>query len=540
METFVRNNPDVILTQTLGGRYIVGYVNVNNFGSVIRNLGSSFISSAPIVLGTLQHLDAAGITQVQQQPYLDLSGRGVLIGFVDTGIDYTQQVFRYEDGTSKIQFIYDQTIQGRPPEGFYIGTEYTNAEINEALMSENPYEIVPHRDISGHGTFLASVAAARRTENYSGAAPDAEIIAVKLRKARPYYLQRYLVPDDVEDVFGSTAVMVGVEYILGKARELGRPVAICIGIGSNFGTHDGFSIYEEYLSSVSNIRGVCLCLAAGNESQARHHMEGVISAKGEQQNIDIKIGPEGGDAYITILNEASDKFSVSVRSPTGELLGRFPAIPDREIESSLILERARVTVAYYFPLEGSGGQMTVVRLIDATPGIWTINVFGDIVLRGTFHAWLPLTGFVSPETEFLSASPYTTITVPATVIGGICCGAYDSDNNILYSQSSWGPTRAPFMAPDLVAPGVGVTGYYPSGPGGMTGTSVAAAIVTGAAALLLQWGIVNGNDVAISTYQIRAYMIRGCTRSEGTVYPNPQSGYGTLNLIQTFQFMREV
>ena len=302
METFVRNNPDVILTQTLGGRYIVGYVNVNNFGSVIRNLGSSFISSSPIVLGTLQHLDAAGITQVQQQPYLDLSGRGVLIGFVDTGIDYTQQVFRYEDGTSKIQFIYDQTIQGRPPEGFYIGTEYTNAEINEALMSENPYEIVPHRDISGHGTFLASVAAARRTENYSGAAPDAEIIAVKLRKARPYYLQRYLVPDDVEDVFGSTAVMVGVEYILGKARELGRPVAICIGIGSNFGTHDGFSIYEEYLSSVSNIRGVCLCLAAGNESQARHHMEGVIFAKGEQQNIDIKIDPEGGDAYITILN----------------------------------------------------------------------------------------------------------------------------------------------------------------------------------------------------------------------------------------------
>ena len=223
-----------------------------------------------------------------------------------------------------------------------------------------------------------------------------------------------------------------------------------------------------------------------------------------------------------------------------ELVGRFPAVSDRVFEGRLILEQAEVTVVYRFPLEVSGGQQTVVRLFNATPGIWTVTVFGDIILNGEFHAWLPLTGFIPPETEFLAASPYTTITVPATAIGIICCGAYDDSNNILFSDSSWGPTRSPFMAPDFVAPGVNVMGYTPSGPASMSGTSVAAAIVTGASALLLQWGIVEGNDLAISTSQIRAYLIRGCTRVEGTVYPNPKTGYGFIDLFQTFQFMREV
>lgn len=144
-------------------------------------MGASFISSATVVLGTLDrpNLESAGITQVQQQPYLNLSGRGVLIGIVDTGINYTQDIFRYEDGTSKIQFIYDQTIIGKPPEGFYLGTDYTNAQINEALNAENPYDIVPHQDTSGHGTFLASIAAGRELNGYIGAAPDAELIIVK-------------------------------------------------------------------------------------------------------------------------------------------------------------------------------------------------------------------------------------------------------------------------------------------------------------------------------------------------------------------------
>ncbi len=546
---YIKNNPKIVVTVTLAGRYVFAFANYNDIDQILKDVGTNFISAASIVLGTLDRaaLEAAKITQVQQQPFLDLNGRGVLMGFVDTGIDYTLDIFRYEDGTSRIQYIYDQTISGNPTEGFFLGSEFTNAQINEALISENPYDIVPHRDTSGHGTFLASIAAGGESDRYIGAAPQSELIVFKLRKAKQFYLDHYLVPEDQEDAFESSTVMVGIEYILIKARRLGRPVVICLGLGSNFGSHDGFSIFEEYLTGVSNLRGVCLCTAAGNESQARHHMAGVVPARGESANIDLRVGVDAGGVYLSVWNNASDKFSVSVRSPTGELVGRFAAIPNKRYESRLILERSSVRVEYYFPLEGNGSQCTIIKLINATPGIWTIIIYGDIVLEGSFHAWLPITGFVSPEVEFLTATPYNTITIPGTMLGSLCCGAYDSSDNILYSGTSWGPTVLPIMAPDLTAPGVNVGGYYPvgngtfpSGYGTMTGTSVATAITSGAGALMMQWGIVDGNDTALSTAQIRAYLIRGCDRKEGLSYPNPQWGYGTLNLLQTFQLMRGI
>lgn len=539
---FVRDHPQVITSQLLLGRYMIGYVDTSNLQLVAEDLGSAFYSSLPIVCGLLDAaaLEAAGILQVQEQPFLDLRGRGTLIGIVDTGIDYTQPAFIYEDGTSKIQYLYDQTARGNTPEGFFIGTEYTNAQINEALQSENPYAVVPQQDTVGHGTFLASTAAGRQIGDQVGAAPEADLIVVKLKTARQFYRDLFLVPPDQPNAYESTAVMVGIEYILERARNLGRPVSIVLGVGSNFGSHDGFSIFEEYLSAVSSQRGVCITAAAGNESQAKHHTQGTILSSGEQQNVDIRVGSNAGDIFISLWNTAPDRLSISVRSPTGEMVGRVPARSGTSLRSRLILERTTVEVQYYFPVEGSGGQLTVVRLLDATPGIWTIVVNGDIVLDGTYHAWLPLTGFVSPTVEFLTPTPYYTIVVPATSMGPITVGAYNSANNSLFIRSSWGPTRLPSMAPDLVAPGVNVIGLYPTGYGPMDGTSVSTAITAGAAALLLQWGIVEGNDVAMSTYQIRAYLIRGCSRSDTITYPNAQWGYGRLNLISSFNLMREL
>lgn len=539
-DKIIKDNPSVVATQLLSGRYIVSYASTDVFESITNTFGSSFISSISTVLGLLDRasLEASGITQTQQQPYLDLRGSGVLLGFIDTGIDYTQEVFRYEDGTSRIQYIYDQTIISTPPEGFFVGTEYTNEQINQALKSEDPYAVVPHKDEVGHGTFLASVAAGRKTDTFIGAAPESELIVVKLKKARPYYLNLYTVPKDQENAFESTAVMVGAEYIVKKARLLNRPVVICLGVGTNFGAHDAYNIFHEYLSNIANLKGVCICTAAGNECQARHHTQGFIPEKGKTQNIDLKTGENSGDIMISIWNTIADKLSVSVRSPTGEVLERVPPKPGYRTKSKLILEQSTIQVEYYFPVEGTGGQLSIVRIFNATPGIWSITVHGDLILDGSYHAWLPLTGFVSPEVEFLSVTPYYTITSPATMIGSICCGAYDSSNNSLYYNSSWGPTRMERMAPDLVAPGVNVGGIYPSGPGTMSGTSVASAITAGACALMMQWGIVEKNDVALSTYQIRAYLIRGCGRSPTMIYPNTQWGYGTLDLIQTFNLMR--
>ncbi|MEA4933871.1 MAG: peptidase, partial [Lawsonibacter sp.] len=256
----IQNDPQVFLTQTLMDRFVLGYVNRNHYDALFKLFGTGVLSTIPFILGPLNQeiLDRSGITQTHKQPYLELKGGNVLFGIVDTGIDYTQPPFVYPDGTSKIQYIYDQTAIGTPPSDFTVGVEYTNEQINAALRAERPTDIVPETDTLGHGTFLTSVAAGRQVGDFIGAAPDAEIIAVKLRGARPYYRERFCVPPDQPYAFEATAVMVGVEYIVQKAFELGRPVSICIGLGTNFGGHNGTSILEEYLGIVSNLKGVCV------------------------------------------------------------------------------------------------------------------------------------------------------------------------------------------------------------------------------------------------------------------------------------------
>jgi subtilisin family serine protease len=539
----IENIPLFRFTRVLSDRYVIAYASRNDIDEIRDLLGTNYFFSRSIVLGLLDReaLEASGIRQVQEQSFLSLTGRGVLIGLIDTGIDYTNPAFIYEDGTTKIVSIYDMgDTTGPSPEGFYLGTEYTRDQINEALRSDDPYSIVRQRDTSGHGTFLASIMASREPGEYIGAAPDAEIVAVKLKRARPFYLEYYMIPEDQENAFESSAVMLGVEYVLEQARRLNRPVAICLGIGTNQSTHDGYSIIEQYLEQIATISGVCVCTAVGNESQARHHMRGNISETGAIATIDINCNELGSNIFTNIISPVSDRISVSIQSPSGEVVGRVPAKSGTLLTTSLIFEKSRISVEYYYPVTGSSGQITIVKIQGATPGIWSIRVHGDIITNGRFDAYLPLTGLGSPGVEFLAPDPYYTTVVPSTAISTITVGAYNSIENSLYVNSSWGPTLLPLNAPDLVAPGVMVGGIYPTGTGTMTGTSVAAAITTGASALMLQWGIIEGNNLAISTYQIKGYFIRGCERSEFETYPNFQWGYGKLDLFNSFNLMREL
>ncbi len=541
-DQIVLNHPGLITSHTIQGTYTICYAKIEDYQEMISYMGTDFINSVPTVMGLTVRpsLESAGIIQVQQQPHLNLDGTDVLIGFIDTGIDYTQDIFKKEDGTSKIQYIYDQSIPGTPPDGFPLGTEYTNEQINTALASENPFEVVAHRDEVGHGTFLASVAAAEPVGDFIGAAPHADIIMVKLKKAYPHYLERFVVPKEQENAFEASFLMLGVEYIVKKATELHRPAVICIGLGSDYDSHDGYSPCEEYLYSVSSIPGFCVCVSAGNENQTKRHFYKKFSPDKEPVDIDIRAGEDAGDIFMVITNNISDRTSISLRSPTGELVGRVPAKAAFTMTTRLVLERSEVSISYHFPIEGSGDQVTIVKILDATPGIWTITVYGDIILNGTVQAWLPLVGFVSPSVEFLTSDPYYTITYPATGLGTIRCGATDSDSESLYAMSSWGPTRISPLAPDLAAPGYQIGGIYPTGYGYMSGTSIAAAITSGACALLLQWAIVNGHDYSFCTPAIKAYLVRGCERSNDMSYPNSHWGFGALNLLQTFYYMREL
>ncbi|MDR2908817.1 MAG: S8 family peptidase [Oscillospiraceae bacterium] len=541
-EELFSQHPYIHPGKSLTGGYTVVYVNVGDIEKVVSDTENYVSNIFPLVMGLLDtsSLDAAGILQVERQPWLGLRGNGVLLGFVDTGIDYTNNAFLYEDGTSKIRYIWDQTIPGSAPDGYFFGSEYTNERLNEALLSEDPFSVVPHRDTVGHGTFLASVAGGREPGEYIGAAPEAEIIAVKLKEARRADYARFLIPPEQKNAFASDDFALGIQYIVDKALELKKPVAICISLGTNYGSHNGFTELDEYLSDIAGITGVSISAAVGNEGQSGHHAQGKFNAQGETQDLELRVGEKPEDVYMSIWNYSMDRLSVEITSPSGEHINRIPARSGITYRNKLVLERSTVVIEYVFPIQRSGEQLTRIKIYSATPGIWTITLHGDIILDGGWHAWLPLTGFISPGTVFLSPSPNYTVVTPATTLGITACGAYDHRNDSLAPSTSWGPTRMPSISPDLVAPGVEVGGSYPTGHGTMSGTSVAAAITAGASALMLQWGIVEGNDVSLDSFRVRARLVAGCERSEDVEFPNNRWGYGKLNLLNAFQSMRPV
>lgn len=238
---------------------------------------------------------------------------------------------------------------------------------------------------------------------------------------------------------------------------------------------------------------------------------------------------------MTISDPTYDKISVGITSPTGEVVARIPFRVGLEYTEKLIFEETSITIQYYKTLN----NVVFLRFQRATQGIWEVTLFGDSIISGEYFAWLPITGQVSEYVDFLKPVPEYTIVYPATSLRSITCGAYNGSDNSLFVSSSWGPTRLPRMAPDFVAPGVNVRGIFPTGYGTMTGTSVAAAVTSGAAAILFEWGIVQGNIPSIDGDLARTLLISGCVREENMDYPNIKWGYGKLNLIGTFTAIKE-
>ncbi|WP_304508539.1 S8 family peptidase [Anaerotignum sp.] len=534
---FARDKPYLKLGTELANELVVVYTNKANIPLLFDTLGNDFNEFFPKIMSPLDSKsnEDSGIAQITNQPFLQLSGRNVVIGFVDTGIDYTKSAFRFEDGSSKILYIWDQTIDGNRPDYLYFGSVYTQEDINRALNSDDPYSIVPTIDEDGHGTFMASVAASNEKGEYIGAAPKAYIIAVKLRRAREYYIDKFLLPKDNPNLYESTDYLLGMKYIMDRTEEMNLPIVTCITMGSNGSGHDGNTLFEDYVSFAAQRAGYVFVNAGGNESNAKHHSQGKILRTGTTETFSIKVGRQGESFTVSIYGPAYDKISASITSPTGEVIARLPFKVGLKYSEQLIFEETTVSIEYYKGVN----NVIFLSFKNATQGIWDVRLFGDSVVSGEYFVWLPITGQVSELVELLKPVPEHTIVFPATALRCICCGAYNSNDNSLFVSSSWGPTRLPRMAPDLVAPGVNVKGIYPSGYGTKTGTSVAAAITAGAAALLLEWGIVKKNIPSMDGDLVRTFLISGCTREENMVYPNTKWGYGKLDLYASFAVIKE-
>ena len=472
-----------------------------------------------------------------------LNGGGVLLAVLDSGITWDLEVFRKADGSTRIRYLWDQTVSeemgdvryGKMPDGFSLGTEYTAEEINAALQMPalDRYRRIPSRDLSGHGTAVAGIAAGRSADGlYTGAAPEAELIVVKLG-----------LPGNsggVEEGFPrTTEILRGVTYALWKARQLNMPLVINLSFGNSYGSHDGSSLLERFLDNASEIGKTVICVGSGNEGAARGHFAGNIT---RDSRVELAVGNYERSLNIQLWKNYSDVFRIRLQSPGGEEAELTTNIQGGKY--TLKLEQTRILVYLGEPLPYAVAQEIYLEMIPVTgsyinAGIWTIRLEPVMTVTGQYYLYLPAGNGRGDSTGFYRSTPQVTLTVPSTAAKVITVGAYDpvydtyadfSGRGYADSTRTIGVAAAGLTKPDLVAPGVNIQApdvYGTFTP--TTGTSFATPIVSGAAALLMEWGIVRGNDPFLYGEKIKAYLRKGARPLRGEMeYPNDRVGYGRL------------
>lgn len=483
------------------------------------------------------NLDAAGITQVQNQPVLKLTGQDIILGFIDTGIDYTHPAFRRSDGSSRIYGLWDQTVQtGTPPYDLEYGSVYTRQEINQALALEDPYSLVPSQDEIGHGTALAGIAAgtALPENDFAGAAPQAMIAVVKLKPAKEYLKSFFYVTGDAP-AYQMTDIMAGIRYLIRLSEELLKPLVICLGLGTSQGAHSGDSPLDSMLSVTNQFRGIIGVSAAGNEAGRAHHYYGTALNSTEYNAVEILVKEGTRGFCVELWGQPPEVYAVGFESPLGEVVQKIPPRLSYSENISFILENTKIFVSSEIIQTVSGSQLIFIRFKDPTPGSWKIRVYTENYNSGSYHIWLPITGFSNPDVTFLEPNPDTTITSPGTSLSVITTAAYNAYNNSLYLNSSRGYTRTGQIKPDIAAPGVNVFAPAPRQRyTTITGTSAAAAITAGASALVMEWGMNRTPSRIFNSEEMKSLFIRGAQRRGDNLYPNREWGYGLLDVYQVF------
>ena len=488
----------------------------------------------PYCFGLLQeeNLEEIGVNRVRRISGFDYRGSGILLGFVDTGIDYTHPVFLTASGVSRVKTIWDQNTQsGEPPEGFLYGTKFGEAEISAGTAP---------KDENGHGTFLAGIAAGKEDQeaNFLGVAPLAEIAVVKLKEAKPYLKEYYCMPEDVI-AFSEADIMMGVKYLIEYASRRQKPLVLCLGVGSSLGSHRGTIPLAFYLNSLAYRPDVCIITAVGNEGNKRHHAR--ILLEDEPKEVEINVSARGSGFTLELFSEAITGLNVQLFSPTGEassisaLFGaeRIPFLFDRSV---VFVERET--------LMRTGTQQRIqLRFQRPSEGIWRLQ-FDRSQMPAEVDLWLPLTVFLDEEVYFLDANPEVTLCEPANASLLFAVGGYSTETGGIAPFSSRGFTADGQKQPTLLAPAVNVVGPFPSGGYiEKSGTSIAAAYSAGCVALFMEYieeYRLTGAAAPLDTVLLRNLFSLGARRENSIEYPNTAYGYGTLNLYGVFEFLRRL
>lgn len=474
-------------------------------------------------------ITTACITAASQE-ISGLTGRGILIAVLDTGIDYRHDDFRNPDGTTRIIRIWDQNATGIPPTGFSLGAEYNQEEINAALAGTDTINI-PTTDQIGHGTAVAGLAAGNGRAsggNYPGGAPEASLLIVSLKKAA--------------DAFhtSDTSLVCGIQYAFNTAAAMNMPLVIIISCGSNQGAHDGSSLFEQYINDMADRWPSAIVIAMGNEGVSGKHFQARLTA-GSSIDAGFTVRGRIDMLNLTLLKPFAAGFDIQIMDGAGNASEIF----DLNHNQVIMLGTTQIIISPGTPLPSSTGQKTAIIFHGLSDDplastIWTIRVKNNSGTYADVNMWLPVTDFDGSNTAFLSPDPNTSLTIPATVPKAISVGGYNSAAGTFADFSGRGFTMAGTVKPEVCAPAVSVISTAAGGGYNIfTGTSYAASITAGACALMMQWGILGGNDNGMYGRQLKKYLEFGALHHASySEYPNTVWGYGSLCLKNSLSYVR--